>query len=182
MKNAIPQVGSRFCYSFRSVGDVPDFVPDRAIEHKLEKDRNFEVELFTQSEMREMKNDFRRKLKRRGVDISRRDSEEYFTEIMKRAAHDIDLDFEKKGVGHIVGQDRHFGDGRDSEEWFFVLDWPTGAELRKRLGYSPADFHIVIGLTGNGVTESFARDDSTIIDREEADTSSKLSDLFNTGR
>lgn len=165
MKKIIPNVGNRLTFTFSSMS-IPEEVPEDAVKHKLSKDRVFELELFAQSEMRDLRNRFRRELSRRGVDASREEVGKVFEKVMKNIANQIDHDFKSKGVGHVVGEDRHFGDGRDSQEWFYVVDWPTGREVREQLGFSDRDFHITLGLTGNGVDE-ISKDKKTILDKEE---------------
>lgn len=178
MKKVIPNVGDRLTYTFHSI-TIPEEVPTEAVTHKLNRDRVFELELFSQPEMRTLRNRFRTELRRRGADASEEKIDELFEEVMKRVAQDIDMDFEKQGVGHIVGEDRHFGDGRDSQEWFFVVNWPTGNKIRERLGFSKADFHVTLGLTGNGVNE-IRKDETTLLDDEiEKRNSVGMADILN---
>jgi len=165
MKDIIPNVGDRLTFTVHSIS-VPEEVPKEAVQHKLNRDNVFEIELLSQPEMRELRNQFRNELSRRGVGASRRQIDNVFEQVMKNVAQQIDKDFETRGVGHVLGEDRHFDDGRDSEEWFYVLRWPGGQKMRERLGFSEADFHMTLGMTGNGVHE-YAKDKSTILDKEE---------------
>lgn len=162
MKEVIPNVGNRLTYTFHSIS-IPEEVPTEAVTHKLDKDRVFELELFSQPEMRELRNRFRLGLQRRGVGASGKKIDEIFNKVMGGVAQKVDFDINKQGVGHIVGEDRRFGDGRDSQEWFYVVNWPSGNRLRERLGFSEADFHVTLGMTGNGVHD-YAKDESTLID------------------
>ena len=162
----VPSVGDRLTYTVHSV-TVPEEVPQEAVTHKLNKDRVFEVELLSQAEMRDLRNRFRLSVRRRGVvGASKSEISGIFDEVMKSVAGQIETEFEKVGVGHVIGEDRHFGDGRDSEEWFYVLRWPEGNKVRKRLGFEEKDFHITLGMTGNGVDE-YAKDKSTLLDDED---------------
>ena len=158
----VPSVGDRLTFTVHSV-NIPEEVPQEAVTHKLNRDRVFEIELLTQAEMRDLRNRFRRKLQSRGAGASQPEINEVFGEVMKSVASQIDTGFEKVGVGHVIGEDRHFGDGRDSEEWFYVLRWPEGNKIRERLGFEEKDFHMTLGMTGNGVDE-YAKDKSTLLD------------------
>jgi hypothetical protein len=178
MKDIIPNVGNRLTYTFQSMS-VPTKVPEQAVKHKLNRDRAFELELFSQSEMRKLRNDFYFQLRRRGVNVRKKKIDEAFQRLMKSVAGKIDTsDIQKKGVGHVIGEDRHFGDGRDSQEWFYVVDWPSGNEVREHFEFEKADFHITLGLTGNGVNE-FRKDETTLLDDQEMkNQNSNLSNLF----
>jgi hypothetical protein len=162
----VPNVGDRLTYTIHSV-TVPEKVPQEAVTHKLNKDRVFEIELLSQAEMRDLRNRFRLSVRRRGVvGASKSEISGVFDEVMKSVAGQIETEFEKVGVGHVIGEDRHFGDGRDSEEWFYVLRWPEGNKIRGRLGFEEKDFHMTLGMTGNGVDE-YAKDKSTLLDDED---------------
>jgi len=162
----VPNVGDRLTYTVHSV-NIPEEVPQEAVTHKLNKDRVFEIELLSQAEMRDLRNRFRLSLRRRGVvGASKSEISRVFDEVMKSVAGQIETEFEKVGVGHVIGEDRHFGDGRDSEEWFYVLRWPEGNKIRNRLGFEEKNFHMTLGMTGNGVDE-YAKDKSTLLDDED---------------
>lgn len=162
MKKVIPNVGDRLTFTFHSI-TIPEEVPSEAVTHKLNRDRVFELELFSRAEMRDLRNRFRLGLRRRGANADDEKIDELFEDVIKKVAQDIELDIHKKGVGHVIGEDQHFDDGRDSQEWFYVVNWPTGQKIRERLGFDEADFHITLGLTGNGVNE-YAKDESTLLD------------------
>jgi hypothetical protein len=130
--------------------------------------------------MRKLRNDFRLKLRSRGATASERKIDETFDSLMKRVASKIDKDYSVEGLGHVVGEDaRARGvDKRDSQEWFYIVDWPTGRKIREQLGFGKADFHVTVGYTGNGVNE-YAKDDSTILDSDEIERKSTgMTSLF----
>mgnify|MGYP006934448665 FL=1 len=162
MKNIIPNVGSRLTFTFSSM-DIPEEVPKEAVKRKLDKDRVFELELFSQPEMRSLRTKFRQNLSRRGVSASNKEFDRIFDQVMKKVAGKIEKDFEKVGVGHVIGEDRHYGDGRDSQEWFYVVKWPTGRKIRERFGFEDADFHVTLAMTGNGV-DNIRKDETTLLD------------------
>lgn len=178
MKKIIPNVGSRFTFTFSSM-KLPEEVPKEAVKHKLEKNRAFEIELLSQPEMRDLRNRFRRQLSRRGVSAENETFNQIFDQVMKKIGGKIDKDFNKRGVGHVFGEDRRFGDGRNSQEWFYVVDWPAGSRIREQLGFGDTDFHITLGMTGNGVDE-ISKDRSTVLDKREKEKLSKNEDGLTT--
>jgi hypothetical protein len=167
MKKIVPHVGNRFTYKVYSLS-VPKEVPKDAIREKLKRTKVPEVELFSQAEMNKLRNQFRRNLSRRGAKLSDKQSRTIFKQIMEKVAKDIDTDFQKRGLGHVIGEDRHFKDGRDSQEWFYVLNWPSGRKIRERFGFDDADFHLTLGMTGNGV-DNIRKDDTTLLDDDKLD-------------
>lgn len=174
-----PHVDNRLLYRFKSL-EIPEYVPEMAIQRKLEENPYFDLVLLTAPEMRDLRNQFYRSLKRRGYEGSRQKLTRTFDYIMLQIAKDIDLgDLQSQGVGHVVGPGkRSRGPSEDSEqEWFFVVDWPTGDKIRDRFGYDEADFHITVAFTGSGVDE-FRKNEDTIIDREDATPKRGMTTLF----
>lgn len=174
-----PHVDNRLLFRFSSL-EIPDYVPEMAVQRKLEGNSYFDLILFTSPEMRDLRNQFYLSLKRRGYEGSRRKLNRAFDHIMLQVAKDIDTsDIQAQGVGHVVGPGRKSrGPSEDTEqEWFFVVDWPTGDKIREDFGYDEADFHITVAYTGSGVDE-YRKNDDTIIDREDTVPERGLTDLF----
>lgn len=160
MDKIVPNVEDRLTFKVYSMS-VPKQVPKDAIREKLKRTKVPEVELFSRAEMRKLQNRFRENLSRRGAKLSNKRTHVIFRQVMEKVAQQIDTDFRKRGLGHVIGEDRI--NERDSEEWFFVLDWPSGRQVRERFGFDDADFHLTLGMTGNGV-DNIYKDDTTLLD------------------
>jgi len=174
-----PHVDNRLVYRFESL-EVPEYVPEMAIQRKLEHNPYFDLVLFTAPEMRDLRNQFFRSLQRRGYNGSREVLGRTFDYIMLQIARKIDLgNMQSKGIGHVVGPGtRSSGlSGSSEQEWFFVVDWPKGDDIRERFGYDKADFHITVAFTGSGV-DDFRKNDDTIIDKEDTVPSRGMTTLF----
>jgi len=174
-----PHVDNRLLYRFKSL-EIPDYVPEMAVQRKIENNPYFDLVLLTGPEMTELRNQFVRSLERRGYKDSRSKLKRAFDYIMFQIAQDIDLsDMQSEGIGHVVGESRRSrGPSEDVEqEWFFVINWPTGDNIREDFGYDEADFHITVAFTGSGVDE-YRKNTDTLIDREDTVPDRGLTTLF----
>lgn len=174
-----PHVDNRLVYRFDSL-EIPDFVPEMAVQRKLEENPYFDLVLITPPEMRDLRNQFYWSLKRRGYEGSREALNRVFDHIILKIGEQIETsDIQAEGVGHVVGPGRRSrGPSENSEqEWFFVVDWPTGDQVREDMGYDEADFHVTIAFTGSGVDE-YRKNDDTMIDREDTQPKRGITDLF----